>query len=121
MRKSLHDALDPAASDEYRPTPQPLCDDPGSCIGDRKNPGIGSDSILTNICLESVEYLLWQENHLGFFAALAITYNDLAIFDVRRGEFQHLPDSHATTGHEFEDQPVPWILCPENDFIHDIL
>ena len=38
-----------------------------------------------------------------------------------RGEFQHLPDSHATTGHEFEDQPVPWILCPENDFIHDIL
>jgi hypothetical protein len=65
--------------------------DSGSSVGYRKDSGIGPDSILTNIVLESVEYLLWQENHLGFFAALRITYDDFAVFDVRRGEFQHLP------------------------------
>ena len=43
------------------------------------------------------------------------------VFNIHWSEFQDLPCPHAATCHEFEHQPVPWVLGPENDFVNHVL
>jgi hypothetical protein len=41
--------------------------------------------------------------------------------NIRGGQFQDFPDSHASSGHHFQDQPVSLVLCPEDDLVHGFL
>ena len=93
----------------------------GGTICYRESSGIGIDPIVTNIFLEPVGYFLWQENHLGLSAAFRFSDNDLPVFEIRGGEFQDLADSHTTPGHEFEHEPVSWVVRSENNFIDNVL
>jgi hypothetical protein len=94
--------------------------DPGSSIGYRKNPVTYFDVIVTDIILEPVRNFLWQESNLCLFSAFGIPDYSLPVFDILWSEFQNLTDPHATSGHEFKQQPVPWVSGPENDFVDHI-
>jgi len=39
-------------------------------------------------------------------AALRLSKDQLAILDIIQPQFQHLTDPHATSGHQFENQPI---------------
>ena len=98
-----------------------LDDQPGSRICQLENSGIGLDFFFPNITSEPISNLLWQEHDLGSPAAFGVSDDGLSVFNIHGPEFQDLADTHSAACHQFEHQPVPWILGPENDFIDHIL
>ena len=95
--------------------------DSGGSIGYRENPVAYFDAIVTDIFLEPVRNFPWQESNLRLFSAFGIPDYSLPVFNILWSEFQNLADSHATSGHEFKQQPVPWASGPKNNFIDHIL
>ena len=55
------------------------------------------------------------------FTAFWAPERQLSLLNIRGSEFQHFADSHSTPGHQFQDKSVSWPVCPEDDFIDDVL
>jgi hypothetical protein len=67
----------------------------GSRIRNRKNASARFDTLLSNILLEPIRDLLWNENNLCILSALGIKQDQLPILNVFGFEFEHLPDRIA--------------------------
>jgi hypothetical protein len=68
-----------------------------------------------------VGHLLRDKHHLPFFSALRGSKGKLAVLDISRGQLENLADSHSTSGHQFEDQPVPGFDGTKDGLIHNFL
>ncbi len=55
---------------------------PGSCIGNRKNSVIGAVTDLNGILAEPIGHFLWNENNLMFLSALWLFQDQLSILNI---------------------------------------
>ena len=94
---------------------------PGSVVSDRENTFFRFNVFVSDIFSESVSNLLRDVYDLGFPATFRLRQGDFSVLDINRSDLQHLPDSHTALGHQFHHKPVPWIGCPENDLINQVL
>ena len=99
-----------------------LFDDHPCCgIRDRKDPIVGLNCLVLHIRPKSVYHLSRDEYHLRILSALWALDGELLIVHVIGGQFQDFSDSHAASGHEFQDQSVSELRRSENDLIHGLL
>jgi len=94
---------------------------PGGFITYGENPLVGLDVIVSDVRLESVSHLLRNEYMLTSFSTFGVLERKLPVLYISRSQFQHFSDSHPTPGHQFQDESVSWLVCPEDDFIDDVL
>lgn len=94
---------------------------PGRLIGNRKNPDISCLAAVGGIFPEPVSDLLGNEDHLTLPAAFGLSQIQLPVLEVIGGELQHLSDTHAPFGHQFQDQPVSDFGRTKNDLVNGIL
>jgi hypothetical protein len=96
-------------------------DHSGSLIGNWENPVFPGPAPVGCIFPESVGNLLGNEHDLMFPPALGLSQIQLAVLKVTDGELQHLTNTHAPSGHQFQDQTVSDFSRPENDLVNGIL
>ena len=65
-------------------------------------------------------HLLRDENNFPLFKAFCVPDDQLPALNVFWGEFQYFPNSHTSSGHEFQHKAVSWNICLENDFINNL-
>ena len=95
--------------------------DPGGSVRDRKNLVFWLQPLALHACPQTLYHLSRDEDHLRILSALWILDDELLIVHVIGGQFQDFPDSHAASGHEFQDQSVSELRRSENDLIHGLL
>lgn len=86
----------------------------------RENPVIGINSSFENIFVETFSNFSWKKCRFHLPATFGISNYGFAIFNITGGQLQ-VTDSHASAGHEFQQQTVPFIFDLENDFVDNIL
>ena len=90
-------------------------------IGNRKDPLAWLNPFLPDKFLEAMGQLLGDEGNLSLTPTLGRLDDDPHSFDVTRFQAEDFTDSHPSSGHEFQDEPVSFTRGPENDFINSFL
>ena len=90
-------------------------------VSDRKYSIAGFDTFVQDIPLESISNPPRDEYDFSLFPALWSPQDQPLIDNIFQGQPQDLSDSHATPGHQFQNEPVPHFGCPKDNFIYDLL
>jgi len=90
-------------------------------IGNREDLCARLDGLLPNVFLQAIGQFLWDEGDLCLPTALGCLNDDSSPLNIRRGQFQHFPDSHSSSGHHLQDKTVSFVLSPEDDLVHGFL
>jgi hypothetical protein len=91
----------------------------GTLVGHAKNPLIGPYTLTFYKNSETVGGLLRNENYLALFPAFRFSQNKFLTPYVSGYELEDLADPHPAPGHEFQQQAIPGVHCPKDDFIDD--
>jgi hypothetical protein len=70
---------------------------------------------------EAIRDLLGDIDQFEFLSALWIGQRNPPVLDILPSQAENLSNAHPASGHEFQDQSVSRVLCPENHFIDNIL
>ena len=103
---------------------EPSClfhNEPRRCISDREYSVARINTLVRYIILEPRGYPCRDEHDFSLFSALRSPEEQLLIDNIVRGELQHLPDSHAASCHQFENEPVSHFCCSENNLADGLL
>jgi hypothetical protein len=73
------------------------------------------------IITKPVGHLLRDEHDLVFLAAFGLSKDQFAVLNVIQSQFQNLTDPHPSSGHQFENQPIPDFNRSENYFVNGLL
>ena len=90
-------------------------------IGNRENPLVRLDLVLTYKFLQAMGQLLGNEGNLSLTPALGRLDVDPPPFNITGPQIENFTDSHPTSGHQFQDEPVSFVRGSENDFVHGFL
>jgi hypothetical protein len=94
---------------------------PGGLIGNRKYPILRDLAFFRRIITEPVGHLLRDEHDLVFLAAFRLSKDQFSILNVIQPQFQNFTDPHPSSGHQFENQPIPDFGGSKNDFVNGLL
>jgi hypothetical protein len=86
-------------------------------IGDAEDLLFLFDPSLSDIFPQAMGQLLRDKSDLGLPTTLGCLDIDSATVNVRGSQFKHLPDSHPSPCHQFQDEAISLILRPEDDLI----
>lgn len=75
----------------------------------------------SDIFPQAVCQLLRYEGNLCLTTTLGRLNVDSAPVNVRGGQLKHFPDSHPSSCHQFQDEPVSLVLSSEDDLIDGFL
>jgi len=94
-------------------------------VGNGKDPFFRLCSPLSDIFSQAMGQLLRDKNDLGLPTTLGCLDAYSSPVNVRGSEFKNFPDSHPSPCHQFQDEAISLILCPEDDlvdgfFLHDL-
>ena len=95
--------------------------DSGCRIGNGENLRVRFDGLLPNVFLQAIGQFLWDEGDLCLPTALGCLNDDSSPLNIRRGQFEHFPDSHASSDHHLQNKTVPFVLSPKDDLVHGFL
>ena len=79
------------------------------------------DRLVLQVCSQPVYHLSGNEHDLSVLAALWALDNKLLVIYISGSKLQNLADSHPSSGHQFQDQPVSHLRCSEDDFVDCLL
>ena len=75
-------------------------------IGNREDPSVWLNSLLSDVFFETVSHFLWNEDDLRLMAAFRVPDDDLSVVDVSGSQPKNLSNSHPAPRHEFQYEPV---------------
>lgn len=78
------------------------------------------DPFIADVSSEPISNLLWNVYDLLFLATFGISEEQFPLLYIVRSELQNLADSHTPSGHELQDEAVPWLGCSEYDLVDDV-
>lgn len=90
---------------------------PGRSIRDRENPLVAFDAPCSDVVLQPVSQLFGDEDRFRAFPALGISDGELLIINIGGIELQDFAHPHATPGHKFQHQTVPYFGGTEDDLV----
>jgi hypothetical protein len=78
----------------------------GRFIGNWKNSIFRVVTYLNCITVKPVSQFLRDKHNLMLFAGFWFSQQQLSVLDVVQSEFKHLTNTHAASGHQFQDQTI---------------
>jgi hypothetical protein len=90
-------------------------------VGNGKDPFLRFCSPLSDIFPQPMGQLLRHKSDLCLTTTLGCLDIDSAAVNVRGRQFKNFSDSHPSTCHQFQDEPVSLILSPKDDLIDGFL
>ena len=94
---------------------------PCSWICYREHPIIRLNSFSSDICPESVSNSLGNEDNFCLPVALWLSDHDFSVLDIYGCQFKNLTNPHPTPCHEFQDEAISQIICPEDYLVYSLL
>jgi len=91
--------------DSYK-TSSLIYDNSRCWIGNREDPSIWLNSLLSDVFFETVSHFLWNEDDLCLLPAFRVPDDDLSVVDVSGSQPKNLSDSHPAPRHQFQYEPV---------------
>ena len=79
------------------------------------------DRLVLQVCSQPVYHLSGNEHDLSVLAALWALDNKLLVIYISGSELQDFPDSHPSSGHQFQDESISYLRRSEDDFVDCLL
>ena len=79
------------------------------------------DCLVLQVRSQTICHFSWNEHDLSVLAALWALDNKLLVIYTSGSMLQDLADSHPSSGHQFQDEPVSHLRCSEDDFVDCLL
>ena len=79
------------------------------------------DCLVLQVRSQTIYHFSRNEHDLSVLAALWALDNKLLIVYISGSKLQNLPDSHPSSGHQFQDEPVSHLRRSEDDFVDCLL
>ena len=95
--------------------------DPGGGIGDGENSQTSFSASGLEVILQPIGQLLGDEDDLCLLATFGVSDYEFLVLHIPASKFENLANPHATPGHEFQHEAVPYFGGPEDDLVDGLL